>query len=264
MGCHTWCLRPFTKEEYSKGKQSYIQYWLKYYEFWDVVCRGKFSLVPWDLIAFDLDQGVTPITNYYSDFVYDAIYKYWYLDTRNSYDIMFIQAQEFKSHLDSLTGDEKTKYLEYLHDFVKQFYNYNSWEDFYTDVTTRYTKSFEHFCLDMKLDALQMLNAVDMSDPLNWTENDDVNNIERYSDLSPFKTGIVEKHNGKLYTDVDTPHDIFRIHDYNAAPCYSAQETFERAKNWKATNNDTALTTTEIGLINKFFKKYPDGVISFG
>ena len=85
--------------------------------------------------------------------------------------------------------------------------------------------------------------------------------------------GSLEVHSGKIYRDPhdlnpeEGYHDIFRIYDYEAQPCYSLEETLQRCEEYKV---DWHLRTNSGFLINnkkllyEFWGKYPDSIIKFG
>lgn len=95
--------------------------------------------------------------------------------------------------------------------------------------------------------------------------------------------GLFNVYKGKIYREVtdyrgEDPdvmknwpfqksyHDIFRIYDYDAEPCFSLEETLKRCEEH---NLDWNLRTEYDYLINnkeelyEFWEKYPDGVIEF-
>lgn len=88
-----------------------------------------------------------------------------------------------------------------------------------------------------------------------------------------FDYGIFEIHNEKIYrclNDLGTEdwyHDMFRIYDYNAQPCYSLEETLKRCEEYKV---DWNLRECNGYLVNnkkrvyEFWEKYPDSIIVFG
>lgn len=100
---------------------------------------------------------------------------------------------------------------------------------------------------------------------------------ERYYSLMiggmAFKYGNFEIHNGKIYRDPneltqkDYYHEMFRIYDYNAQPCYSLEETLKRCEEYKV---DWNLHERNGYLVNnkqriyEFWEKYPDSIIKFG
>lgn len=85
--------------------------------------------------------------------------------------------------------------------------------------------------------------------------------------------GNFEIHNRKIYRDPrdlnqeHAYHDMFRIYDYKAQPCYSLKETLKRCEEYKV---DWNLRERNGYLINnkqkiyEFWEKYPDGMIKFG
>ena len=84
--------------------------------------------------------------------------------------------------------------------------------------------------------------------------------------------GLFEVFNGKIYRDPRYLngrgyHDIFRIYDYEAQPCYSLEETLKRCEeykvNWNLRENDGYLINDK-KLLYEFWKKYPDSIIKFG
>ena len=85
--------------------------------------------------------------------------------------------------------------------------------------------------------------------------------------------GSLEVHNGKIYRDPhdlnpkEGYHDIFRIYDYEAQPCYSLEETLKRCEEYKVdwnlrTNSDFLINNKK--LLYEFWEKYPDSIIKFG
>lgn len=85
--------------------------------------------------------------------------------------------------------------------------------------------------------------------------------------------GLFEIHDGKIYRDPyylnleHSYHDMFRIYDYEAQPCYSLEETLKRCKEYKV---DWNLRECGSYLVNNkkkiydFWEKYPDSIIIFG
>lgn len=63
-------------------------------------------------------------------------------------------------------------------------------------------------------------------------------------------------------------HDIFRIYDYDANPCYSLEETLKRCEEYNVDWNEM-YEKTDIKMNNKdrlieFWETYPDSIIEFG
>lgn len=85
--------------------------------------------------------------------------------------------------------------------------------------------------------------------------------------------GLFEVHNGKIYRDPHdlNPeygyHDIFRIYDYDAQPCYSLEETLKRCKehrvNWNLRAEKGYLVNNK-KLLYEFWERFPDSIIQFG
>lgn len=101
---------------------------------------------------------------------------------------------------------------------------------------------------------------------------------DRYYDLligcvSLGDYGLFEVYNGKIYRDPHNLnlehgyHDMFRIYDYEAQPCYSLEETLKRCEEYKV---DWNLRECGNYLVNDkkeiydFWEKYPDSIIVFG
>lgn len=87
--------------------------------------------------------------------------------------------------------------------------------------------------------------------------------------------GLFEIHNGKIYRDPyylgigEGYHDIFRIHDYDAQPCYSLEETLKRCEEYKVDWNERSeyypyVIVNDKKLLYEFWEKYPDSIIEFG
>lgn len=87
--------------------------------------------------------------------------------------------------------------------------------------------------------------------------------------------GSFRIHNGKIYRDPlslnqkDGYHDIFRIHDYDAQPCYSLEETLKRCEEYKVDWNEQSkyypdVIVNDKKLLYEFWEKYPDSIIEFG
>ena len=86
--------------------------------------------------------------------------------------------------------------------------------------------------------------------------------------------GLFEIHNDKIYrclNDLDTEdwyHDMFRIYDYDAQPCYSLEETLKRCEehnlNWNLRKKWSDDLVNNKKKIYDFWEKYPDAIIEFG
>ena len=87
--------------------------------------------------------------------------------------------------------------------------------------------------------------------------------------------GLFEIHNGKIYRDPhhlgigEGYHDIFRIHGYDAQPCYSLEETLKRCEEYKVDWNERSeyypdVIVNDKKLLYEFWEKYPDSIIEFG
>lgn len=87
--------------------------------------------------------------------------------------------------------------------------------------------------------------------------------------------GLFEIHNGKIYRDPhnlgieDGYHDIFRIYDYEAQPCYSLEETLKRCEEYKVDWDERSkyypdVIVNDKKLLYEFWEKYPEGIIEFG
>lgn len=63
-------------------------------------------------------------------------------------------------------------------------------------------------------------------------------------------------------------HDIFRIHDYEANPCYSLEETLKLCDkynvDWDKMYEKTDIKMNNKDLLIEFWETYPDGIIEFG
>lgn len=87
--------------------------------------------------------------------------------------------------------------------------------------------------------------------------------------------GLFEIHNGKIYRDPhdlnpeNGYHDMFRIYDYEAQPCYSLEETLKRCEehnlNWDERYQCyPGILVNDKKLVYEFWEKYPDSIIEFG
>lgn len=87
--------------------------------------------------------------------------------------------------------------------------------------------------------------------------------------------GSFKIRNGKIYRDPRgltrecSYHDIFRIRDYDAQPCYSLEETLSRCEEYKVNWNERNKyhpddLVNDKKLLYEFWEKYPDGIIEFG
>ena len=88
-----------------------------------------------------------------------------------------------------------------------------------------------------------------------------------------FDYGNFEIHNGKIYRDShylnseDWYHDMFRIYDYRAQPCYSLEETLKRCEEYKVDWNlheESGYLVNNKKRVYDFWEKYPDSIIVFG
>ena len=87
--------------------------------------------------------------------------------------------------------------------------------------------------------------------------------------------GLFEIHNGKIYRDPHYLnlehgyHDMFRIYDYEAQPCYSLEETLKRCEehnlNWDERYQCYPdILVNDKKMVYEFWEKYPDSIIEFG
>lgn len=85
--------------------------------------------------------------------------------------------------------------------------------------------------------------------------------------------GLFVIHNGKIYRDPHDLnlehgyHDMFRIYDYEAPPCYSLEETLKRCEDYKVNWNFrecNGYLVNDKKRIYEFWEKFPDSIIEFG
>ncbi|WQJ53654.1 MAG: hypothetical protein [Wendovervirus sonii] len=95
--------------------------------------------------------------------------------------------------------------------------------------------------------------------------SDNLNNDDICTSLEDFGLFLVK--DGKIYRETthedinDKPifkkrfHDMFRISDYDAKPCYNLEETIKRCEEYGVDCPES---------VYEFWKTYPDGIIEFG
>ena len=71
-------------------------------------------------------------------------------------------------------------------------------------------------------------------------------------------------HNGIFYTDKDTPHDIFRVYQYDFPRQYNAEDCITNVNAYKDSVGQPRLDESEIESIHSFFNEYKGGYIEFG
>lgn len=91
--------------------------------------------------------------------------------------------------------------------------------------------------------------------------------------VSLINYGMFKIHNGKIYRDPGYLnigrgyHDMFRILDYEAQPCYSLEETLKRCEEYKVNWNlgiNRGYIINDKKQVYEFWRKYPDSIIEFG
>lgn len=87
--------------------------------------------------------------------------------------------------------------------------------------------------------------------------------------------GLFEIHDGKIYRDPyylnleHSYHDMFRIYDYEAQPCYSLEETLKRCEEYKVDWDERSkyypdVIVNDKKLLYEFWERFPDSIIKFG
>lgn len=159
----------------------------------------------------------------------------------------------------------------------------NKWAQEYKDACIKLMKKIPTFdgitAEDIKLakELEELVKNTSIEDIPKLLEEKQVD--DRYYDLmiecvSIGDYGLLEIHNGKIYrclNDLNTGdwyHDMFRIYDYDAQPCYSLEETLKRCEeyklNWNLRNEWSGDLVNNKKKVYEFWEKYPDGIIEFG
>ena len=144
-------------------------------------------------------------------------------------------------------------------DLAAVYYGFKNFLDIQKYILDYHGASFSDFCVLYRNMFRKKLSYFDIQNIEEITENDNMENIE-VSCIS-ISHGVLIKHKGRLYTDKDMTHDIFRIHDYDSPIFDNRYELIDWVNNWKKENNEDLLTEEQIKRIHEIFDKYNDDVV---
>jgi hypothetical protein len=160
-----------------------------------------------------------------------------------------------------LKSDKKS--LEYYHnhtieEIIQQYPNYDS-------QTLRDNKFLSDLEWDKKYDEMKQFFIDESKQLLDKCDSLSLEELFKHHPLLDCLYFL--SFDGKLYIEADsrngfgieTMHDMFRIHNYEAEPCNSVEEVLQRCK-----ENDVELTEEQLKELNDWFSKYPDTIITFG
>lgn len=264
MGCHTWFYRRCNKEEMNVIKQNSVEWLLTNYNTWENAVNKRYDLIPWGDI--DFYSPLDSILDYdtiekYTEHVYDILYTYMYKETIQVVEELIQKHPEYLNlDYNSLSKLEKCE----LNIKVNYYNGFDNFIELQNYINTYYGKSFDEFCVIERNKYRKELEKLDLSNIIEYTENDkllELNNIEHLSS----GTGVIKIHNGKFYTDNGCRHDLFRIYDYDAPTFDNPYELIDWVNNYRSENNKENLTEEEIsGIMNFFEENGGDAVVDFG
>lgn len=258
MGCHTWCFRRATQKECNRLKVEETGYLLDEIKFWDKCVNGRFEDITIEEINYLVhrDEDLTKLSKSdYAKRVYELLYDEEYLNFKGT----------ASQNLEHFTSVPKEKWVEGAAEDNDRFARTYGYENF--DAMLEHTRemsmmSFDDFCQCRYEQYSKLLMNWDMENP-NVLTDKDILKENKYYNLE--NGGLVRVYNGKLYTDLYEPHDIFRIYDYNFPTLFSADECIRSVNEWKEKFQQPLLTDEEIERINKFFNDNgEDCFIEFG
>lgn len=265
MGCHTWFYRRCNQEEMNAIKQHAADWLFKKYNLWENAVNKRYDLIPWDDIDFYLPLDCR--TNYdtiekYTEHVYNMLYTYEYEQTIQGVDELVQKHPEYLDlDFNSLSEEQQCEL-----NFRINYYNgFDSFLELQEYINTFYGKSFYEFCVIQRNRHRDELKKLDLSNLLEYTENDKLLELNNSAYLLTGKHGVIKVHNEKIYTDVGCPHDLFRIYDYNAPTFDNPYELIDWVNNFKSERHEQGLTEEETSAILKFFEENNgDAVVDFG
>ena len=245
-------------------KQNSVEWLLKKYNLWENAVNKRYDLIPWDDIDFylplDRREDYDTIEKY-TEHVYDMLYTHEYEQT--------IQGVEelIQKHPEYLTLDFNSlpEYQQYELNYKVNYYNgFDSFLELQEYINTFYGKSFYEFCIIQRNKHRDELKKLDLSNILEYTENDKLLELKNSAYLVRGR-GVIKIHNDKFYTDNDCPHDLFRIYDYDAPTFDNPYELIDWVNNFKSERQEPVLTEEETaGILNFFEENNGDAVVDFG
>ena len=265
MGCHTWFYRRCNQEEMNAIKQNSAEWIIKKYNLWENAVNKRYDLIPWDDIDFYLPLNCR--ANYdtiekYTEHVYDMLYTYEYKETIQGIEELI------KKHPDYLDLDFNTlpEYQQHELNLKVNYYNgFNNFLELQEYIKTYYEKSFDEFCIIERNKYRNELKKLDLTNIIEYTENDRLIDIKHIAFLSTGGHGVVKIHNGKFYIDINCPHDSFRIYDYDAPTFDNPYKLIDWVNNYRSERQEEHLTEEETAGILKFFEENGgDAVVDFG
>lgn len=265
MGCHTWFYRRCNQEEMNTIKQNSVDWFLKKYNLWENAINKRYDLIPWDDINFcsPLDSRLNYDTiEKYTEYVYDMLYTYEYTETIQGIEELIKKYPEYiELDYNSLSENEKCEL-----DIKVNYYNgFNNFIELQNYVNTYYGKSFDEYCIIERNKYRDELKKLDLTNLIEYTENDRLIDLKHIAFLSTGVHGIIKIHNGNFYTDAGCQHDMFRIYDYNAPTFDNPYELIDWVNNYRSERQEEYLTEEETAGILKFFEENGgDAVVDFG
>lgn len=265
MGCHTWFYRRCNKEEMNAIKQNAVDWLLKKYNLWENAVNKRYDLIPWDDIDFysPLDSRLNYDTiEKYTEYVYDMLYTYEYKETIQGIEELIKKYPEYiELDYNSLSENEKCEL-----DIKVNYYNgFNNFIELHNYVNTYYGKSFDEYCVIERNRYRDELKKLDLTNLIEYTENDRLIDLKHIAFLSTGVHGIIKIHNGNFYTDNGCQHDMFRIYAYDAPTFDNPYELIDWVNNYRSERHEEYLTEEETsGILNFFEENGGDAVVDFG
>lgn len=256
MGCHTWCFRPVTQDEANRFKKGKVGFILEIIEMWNSCVNNEFENVCPKRIDYLSDIDLSTLSKEeYGIKAKEIIYEYMYLESTTA-------AQENLKRFLSVPKDEWGEGVEEYNDKFAQMYGFENFDALIEHERILSNLSFEEFCAYSLEQYTKLLEPWDMDSPETFTDKDPIIEGKCYNMQGG---GLIRTYNGKLYTDYNEPHDIFRVYDYSFPTQYNEIECIDQVNLWKINNNEKLLTNEELDDIHEFFTKYNgDCFIEFG
>ena len=257
MGCHTWCFRPATQEEKNQIKIEKLRFIMEEYHLWDCCVSERFGDIPFSQIEYLFHKNEIPkdVSSYkYNELIRNKIYEEYFLESIGNAKANWERMKNYPA--DAL--DPQT--LESNNLFAKSI-NYKDYNEMYEDTKRLASITFEEYCRDNRISYANKLTKWDIENPKVWTDKDIVIENEYYN---LHDGGLMCVHNGIFYTDKDTPHDIFRVYQYDFPRQYNAEDCITNVNAYKDSVGQPRLDESEIESIHSFFNEYKGGYIEFG